>query len=326
MGLFDILKKKQPKVTFETIVSEKSEYNPWDKKNANSKTEYSKANFLHLFSGSPRRLPKTPDDFPRYVSYDMGISDPIKFFRELLKDGYLQKASAIEILNTMKVAELKKILSDNGIDAKERKKADLISKIDASLSPEQLSLPEMYITSEKAAAYLEKHDDLIKLFRNPYGVTYEEYISTKGDQNHLRYNDVVWAVFNRREMFSINNYNAKRQNEYNRAVFLKSENNLQESLRYYIHTLFYDVNDPMRIVPDWAKKDWDGSVSQISPQILESIFELRSEFVPKMAEECYSYIEPQKILVRKNVFAQLLKDIFDAKQIDIKNYLPKGCR
>lgn len=326
MGLFDIFKKKQPKITFETITNEVSQYNPWDKANGNNANDYSTAVFLNLLSGHPRRYPLSPDDFPRYVSYDLGISDPIKFFQKLLKDGYLRKATSTETLATLKVDELKNILAKSGIEAKERKKADLISKIEVAIPHDQMSLPELYAVSDKASDFLEQHADLIKLFRNPYGITYEEYIATKADRETASYNDIVWAIFNRREMFSNRSHRAKRQNEYHKAIFLKSENNLQESMRYFIHTLFYDLNDPNRIIPDWAKKDWDGNVMQIEPQILENLFELKGFFIPKMAEECYSYIEPSKTLVKKNDFARLLKDIFDAKQIDLKHYLPKGCR
>jgi hypothetical protein len=257
------------------------------------------------------------------VSYDLGINDPIKKHKELLNAGYLRKATAAEILSTYKVAELKSILETNGIPAK-GKKAELI-QLAESIDPASLKLPVMYCVSEKGLAFMEQHSDLIKLFRNSYNITYEEYISTKNNRN-VSYNDIVWEIFNRREMFAGNSYGSRRNNEYHRAKFLKSEDRFVDSLRYYIHTLFFDLNDPSRIIPVWAKKDWDGSVDQIGPEILENIFELRANYIPKMAEECYSYLEPSKILVKKKDFARLLNDIFEAKQIDVKNYLPKGCR
>ena len=323
MGLLDLFKKKTVSVTFETVANSVSSYNPWDEKKNNSNSDYATANFLNMLSSQASPIKASADDYPRYLSYDLEISDPIKKHKELLKEGYLREASAAEVLNTFKVADLKSILDVNGLPAK-GKKAELI-KVVESIDPSALKLPIMYCVSEKGLAFMEQNNDLIKLFRNPYNITYEEYIATKNNRA-ISYNDVVWGIFNRREMFAGNSYGAKRINEYHRAKFLKSEGNFVEALRYYIHTLFFDLNDPSRIIPDWAKKDWDGYVSQINPEILESIFELKANYMPKMAEECYTYLEPSKILVKKKDFALLLNDIFEAKQIDVKNYLPKGCR
>lgn len=321
MGLFDMFKKKP--VTFEIVENSKPSYNPWDKERGNSSNDYATANFLHTLSFRAFPIQSTPDGYPRYVSYDLKINNPIKMHKELLKAGYLREANTTEILSTFKVADLKSVLEANGLPAKGRK-ADLI-RMAESIDPAALKLPVMYCVSEKGLAFMEQNADLIKLFRNPYNVTYEEYITTKDNRN-ISYNDVIWEIFNRREMFAGNSYGSKRMNEYNRAKFLKSEGRYVDSLRYYIHVLFFDMNDPSRVIPDWAKRDWDGSADQIGSEILESIFELRANYMPKMAEECYTFIEPSKILVKKKDFARLLNDIFEAKQIDVRNYLPKGCR
>lgn len=321
MGLFDIFKKKS--ITFEITENPQPAYNPWDKGKGNSNNDYATANFLHMLSSRASSIRNTPDEYPRYVSYDLNINNPIKKHKELLKAGYLREAGTSEILSTLTVADLKSLLEANGLPTK-GKKAELIRTAE-SIDPAALTLPAMYCVSEKGAEFMEQNADLIKLFRNPYNVSYEEYITTKNDRN-ISYNDVIWGVFNRREMFAGNSYGARRTNAYDRAKFLKSESRYVESLRYYIRVLFFDMNDPSRVIPDWAKQDWDGSVDQIAPGLLENIFELRANFMPKMAEECYALLDPSKILVKKKDFAQLLNDIFEAKQIDVRNYLPKGCR
>lgn len=328
MGLFDLFKRKsdkKPNITFETLISNHGECNPWDKKQGNDKNDYTTVIFLHMLSSKPHQFPKSPDDFPRYVSYDLDIHDPIKFFAEMLKNGFLQKATTADTLKTLKVAELKQILIDNGIEAKDRSKAALISKIENLVPDDKLKCPEMYSVSDKGVSFIERNADLLKLFRNPCGVSYAEYIAVKANREYLSYNDVIWGVLNRRDMLSYD-YTSKRQNEYHRAVFLKDEKRMDEALRYFIHTLFYDLNNPTRIIPDWAKKDWDGEVLQISPDVLENIFELKEFYVPKMAEECYSLFDLPRILVKEKTFAQLLSDIFNAQNIDAKDYLPKGCR
>lgn len=328
MGLFDFLFKSKPKVSvaLQEASHTNSNYDPWDKKKGNSKTDYSNAVFLNSLSHKPTMIPKSPDDCPRYVSYNLGIHDPIAKYKEFINMGYFRDAEAVEILNTYKVPELKEILEKNGLTASSRKKSDLIDQIIERISPSSMNLPKMYCVSDQGLAYLEEHQDLIKLHRNPYGITYDEYISTKQAVGHSRYNDIIWAVFNRREMFAGGSHSIKRRNAFDRARFLQSENRQQESLRHYIHAMYYEINDPIRIIPDCVKADWDGHVSQLSPGILESIFELQEFYSASMVDECFKELYVQKVLISRKNFDRLLGDIFAGNKIDIRNYIPKGLR
>ena len=328
MGLFDFLFKSKQKVsvTIQETPHTNSNYEPWDKMKGNSKTDYSNAVFLNAFSHKPTMIPKSPDDCPRYVSYNLGIHDPIEKYKEFIKLGYFRDADAAEILNTYKVPELKEILEKNGLSASARKKADLISQIVECVSTSNMNLPPMYCISDQGQAYLEEHKDLIKLHRNPYGITYDEYIATKQAVGHSRYNDIIWAVFNRREMFAGGSHSTIRRNAYDRARFLQSENRHQESLRHYIHAMYYEINDPIRIIPDCVKADWDGYVSQLSPGILEAIFELQEFYSVGMVDECFNGLYVPKILISRKNFERLLGDIFAGNKIDIRNYIPKGLR
>ena len=330
MGLFDFLFKSKPKVSvsIQEAPQGNNNYDPWDKKKGNSKTDYSNAVFLNALSHKPTMIPKSPDDCPRYVSYNLGIHDPIAKYKEFIKMGYFRDADAAEILNTYKVPELKEILQNNGLPASARKKADLIGQIIECVSPSSMNLPKMYCVSDKGLAFLEEHKDLVQLHRNPYGITYDEYITTKKaiGATSSRYNDVIWAVFNRREMFSVGSHGVKRNNAYNRARFLQSENRKQESLRHYIHAMYLEINDPIRIIPDCVKADWDGHVSQLSPSILEAIFEMQEFYSTTMADECFKELDVKKILISRKNFDRLLGDIFAGNKIDISNYIPKGLR
>lgn len=328
MGLFDFLKKKKSMgdTTSEPAYNESCQHKTFYNKQGNSTTDYSTANFLQMLSHSPHRVPTSPDEFPRYTSYIFEIHNPIQRFKDLIKEGYLRKSSIPEVLNTLKVVDLKKILFDNGIDTKVRKKSDLIAQIQSNIDLDKILLPEMYSVSDKAITFMDQNKDLLKLAQNPYNITYEEYISARQGQEYLSYNDTIWSVFNRREMFSGGNYHIRRQNTYNMARFLKTENRYTESIRHYIHTLFYDLNDQLRVMPDWVKEDWDGSVEQIQSDIIDNIFEMKSFYLPQMAEECYRLIEPSELLVERDGFTKIINDIFESKEIDVRNYLPEGCR
>ena len=182
MGLFDSFKKKQPApkaaVSFTATVMDNSTYDPWDKRQGNSDKDYSTAVFLSMLSSRAQTIGKDDDAYPRYVSYELGIHDPIKKHKELLKNGYLRPATNLEILETLKVADLKNILEGNGIQAK-GKKAELISRISESVDCNKLNLPSMYCVSEKGLAFMEQNEDYIKLHGNPYNISFEEFINAK---------------------------------------------------------------------------------------------------------------------------------------------------
>lgn len=306
-----------------SISESTANYNyPWDKRKPSEIDEYSQTNFLQYFGRKACLVSNNPDDFPRGFSYALHIYDPVKMQKSMLLQGFLREATPEEVLQTYTVDKLKAILDSCNIP-KTGKKADLILRIVESANLPTLDLPPMCFISDKGKEYISQHEDLVKLYGNPYGVTYEEYKATKQEYAYdLSYNDTIWEVFNRQERFGGCSYNTT----YNRAMFLKAENKLQDSLKYYIQALAFDINDSRRIVPDWAKDSEDGHVSPFPPALLESIFQLKAYFSPEMVEKCYKYIDPSKVIVNKKDFTRLLDDIFAAKKIDAENYLPKGCR
>jgi hypothetical protein len=144
---------------------------------------------------------------------------------------------------------------------------------------------------------------------------------------YLNYNDVIWSVFNRREMFSKGDYGIRHMNAYNRAKFLREEGKLIGALEHYIYDLFYNLNDPCRIIPKFMKEDYiNENPMQIDHYLLEAIFELKEHFVIDMVDRCYERIDVPQLLIKRMDFERLLTDIFAGKEIDIKNYLPKGLR
>lgn len=325
MGLLNLFKKKSvPKasVTFTAPTSGNNYNYPWDSRRPNEINEYSQTNFLQHFTRKACLISNNPDDFPRGFSYALHIYDPVKMQKSMLSQGFLREATPEEVLQSYTVDKLKAILDSCGLP-KSGKKADLVLRIADSAVLTALKLPPMCFISDMGKEYISQHEDLVKLYGNPYEVTYEEYIATKKEYAYnLSYNDIIWQVFNRQERFAGCSYSTT----CNRAMFLKTENKPHEALRFFILALFVDINDSSRIVPEWAKDDWDGHVSQLPPVVLENIYQMKAYFVPKMVEECYKYIDQSKVIVNKKDFTRLLNDIFEAKKIDAKNYLPKGCR
>lgn len=182
MGLFDFLKKKneEPKATITVKASvqtaDRSHY---------ANTEYAHAVFLQMLSHKPQAVLENPSHYPGYLNYRLGIQDPIGKHNELIKKGYLRKATPMEVIDTYKVPELKKLLEDHGVDPKGRKRVDLLQKIQDNIDVNALELPQLYCVSEKGLAFMAEHDDLIKLFGNNYAIQTSSFLLLGGDCSPL---------------------------------------------------------------------------------------------------------------------------------------------
>lgn len=317
------------KVTF-TPPHPAHNYNyPWDKNRPSDNTDFTKANFLNRYTSKLQSISDDPDDFPRSFSYVLHIYDPIKMQNDMLLDGYLRRATPEEVISTFTVEKLKGLLEQYGYP-KTGKKADLVSRVIDYIDLNKIELPSMCFISEKGQAFIDQHKDLIKLAGNPYGITYDEYIATKKSHpDYLGYSDIIWCVFARRESFATDNYNARCLNAHHRAAFLKAENRLPGALEFYLHELYYELNDPSRVIPDDIKQYFskeEMKPRQIDSQLLESIFQLKEHFVDGMISSISIQTNVPKKLIKKSDFERLVNDIFEGKQIDVSNYLPKGIR
>ena len=114
MGFFsDIFKKKeniQPSVNI--TVTAKAEFVHDDSEIPPLQGDYAKAIFLWAHSkATPIR---DNNSYARYFLYECGIRNPSKYHRELIAEGYFEEASVEQTLNSLKVTELKEILSALG--------------------------------------------------------------------------------------------------------------------------------------------------------------------------------------------------------------------
>lgn len=302
---------------------------PWDKNRPSDNTDFTKANFLNIYTSKPRPISNNPDDFPRSFSYALHIYDPIKTQNSMLREGYLRKATPEEVLSTFTVDKLKSLLVQYGCP-KTGKKADLVSRIIDYIDLSQIDMPSMCCISEKGQTFIDEHKDLIKLAGNPYSITYDEYMVTKNSAHaHLGYNDIIWAVFQRRDNFAAGNYGARRSNAYNRAEFLRRENRQQNALEFFLQALYYELNDPTRIIPDYIKEfstPDELEPSQVPTTLLESIYQLKEYYSDELIERCIRYTDIPQPLIKRANFKRIIDDIFAGKQIDVRNYLPKGLR
>ena len=324
--------EKEPTVkvtttTFKSVVNDTPpEYNPWDSSEGNADNEYANTVFINMHS-QPTPLRENPDDYPRYVSYDLGISNPVEKFNDLLETGYLEKANVADVLATYTMAELKEILTANNLSTTGRKKADLLERILSSLNIEELDLPAMYIMSAKGKEYVEQNQDMLKLFRNPYNISYEEFSAAKAARPaYLKFNDIIWAVFNEREKeIPLHHNGGRRNNARHRAHFLKNENKLAGSLSQYITVLYFDISD--YIIRELRHAEFLSKVGDddddecppfyLVPEVKDALVELKEYFTDDMITDALNHhIDPRPV-ASENTFRQMVLAIMDGKEIEV---------
>ena len=112
--------KNEVEVFFKSIENNQQEYKPWSNTRKNSDSEYSDTVFLNIHK-KPAPRPDSPDIYPRYLSYNLGIYNPLKKFDDMLDEGMIEKTDNASALSTSKVAELKEILQSHNQPITEKK-------------------------------------------------------------------------------------------------------------------------------------------------------------------------------------------------------------
>ena len=120
------------------------------------KDDYILVLFLKCFK---TKVHKATDDFPGYFNYEFGIYDTNRYFKEIIKQGYLEPAGYSDILKLYTVSDLKMILADFGLP-QSGKKDILIDRILNNVP--EASLPmiddEYYRLSEKGKGFMLSHE------------------------------------------------------------------------------------------------------------------------------------------------------------------------
>ena len=317
MGLFDIFKKPEVQISWETTINSNTSYDPWAKTSKSRNDNYAIAAFIRM-SERGATVGNSNDDYARYFNYEFGVYDPIKYHKRVIEDGFLVEASPDVALEKLKVEQLKSILSNAGLPTK-GKKADLISQIIDNIDITSLNFPKYYIPSEKGMEHLKQYEYVFRL--RDYGISLEEYDEyRKICADYLKPNDVIWQILNRR----FNDYNMGERYGLARnellymAKLLEYEGKRVDALYHYTLVLYYDTSGCGNQVIGRTEE------VIIAPAIIESIHRLKDNYDERIINRCYDrYRLPHHFIARRN-FEKLLFDIFEDKAIDIKNYIGKA--
>lgn len=327
MGLFDFFRKNPNKNTPTSLDSSNSTSTAntlWNE-DEDYKNVYAKTVFLYYCKkAKPVRL---EDEYPRYFFYDFNIINCPQYHKELIIEGYLQEASINDVLNTLKITELKDILGLHNLP-KTGKKSELVKRILNSIPESKLSdltnSYSLYSLSNKGIDFLEKHTEYVQLFKNKsYSINIDEYEKTKKKLGkNFSFNDVVWHILNQRLLdYEVQKQYGLLRNTYlEMGILLEKEARNKQALSYYIVTLLYDVSglDNLDLIINYlnglfTKKDIKDLYMRpaFTPGLIEKITEYRSYYENNMATDIY-----QKHLLDINLcsdksFENLVQEIID---------------
>ena len=259
------------------------------------------------------------DEYPRFLFYDCNIQNAPKYHKEMIQAGYLEPAPIADILAAMKLAELKDILQQNGLNAS-GKKATLIDSIIANIPEKTLTamFPEKkYVLSDTGKAFLEEHADYVKLnaHRN-WQITPAEYDAAKGVNG--RFYDVCWGILNSR-IARADNLVEHRNVYYNMYTLLKEEGKYQNALEMLLRVLYYDVNSLSSGYLNSYRKGFikkreflEKAAQDVyfAPGILKDIGDMEEFYSEEMIQRLYSHKDALQPCSEK-LFGEIVHAILD---------------
>lgn len=246
--------------------------------------------------------------YPQWFTYELHIS-PSNYHKRMVEEGFLKPCTPSVALEKLNVAELKKILQTNGLEAK-GKKTVLIDAILSSVNINSLNLPTYYEVSKNGMELLSKPEskELIIAKNNRYGITFQEYYHVRNQYtDHVKPNDVMWRILNEKQLLDTNNcnYGLLRNTYLNQAYFLEDEKRFLPALEHFIYTAYFDLsgcgNNNLIIEKDQAK---------IAPALIVHIQKYSEFYTDKIIERCSRIYLPHHYY-NLNEFEVIIRSIID---------------
>lgn len=221
-------------------------------------------------------------DYPQYLYYKYEIKNPAEYQKRLIEKNYLTENDPAVELRKKKVADLKKILIDNGISDK-GKKEDLIQRICAAIDIKSLDIKTTYIPSEKGLDHLKKYGFITRLSK--YNISldeYNNYVKSNSKLKQMQPNDIIWGILNNKFITfnSSKEYGLARCEQLYMSYLLIDEGRFPDALFHLIIVLYYDTSgrdNGRRIPPEEIT---------IYPGILSLVLKYKEYFTKDMVTKC----------------------------------------
>nr|WP_027871157.1 SAP domain-containing protein [[Eubacterium] cellulosolvens] len=190
------------------------------------------------------KYPHPEGGYQRFWWFDYGVRNVGDALKNLEAEGFIRFATPKELLPTLKLDELKRILSELKLPVT-GKKADLVNRISEQANDVMLSkyihsnkyvlteLGEIEVAANSYIPYCHSH-------KYPEATIWD--VNKNADLKHWR--DYIWGRFNQCSMEYADNgqWGLYRNTRLSMAEFLYDEARYVDSFALYAEVCFYDVN------------------------------------------------------------------------------------
>lgn len=280
-------------------------------------------------------------DFPQFWHYDYAVDNPRDLLLSLLNRGFIRKATAKESVEKLKVAELKKILTEQGIQPT-GKKEDLVTTVQNNISEESLSLKipgRKYMLTPLGEQELKENEYVLYFgHSNKYGLTVWDMNRMIQDYPHELFRDKIWAYLNQKKYESMQTlqqdgnlysfYCREVSANYEISDFQLEENRPLDALKSWVTGFYYDIFVKsaleFKLLSDVEKNTHDPAVRRIkSPETGESALvkdnfptKFREILSPEYKIKNVETIQTQLQLSDEQLFQQLFQFLCECQAID----------
>ncbi len=200
--------------------------------------DYAKTVFLWAF----RKISpiKKRNEYQRYLLYECGIREPVSFHKQLIKEGYFQKASPQDSLKSLTNDNLKMLLRQLNQPVSGNKSILVQRIIDHSDKTFiKNNSPKSYLLSEKGKLFLIEHENYVKIHKyKDWDIDWKEY-DAKHEPHHSFY-DTMWSILNERLKNSDNEY--PRSEYFHMYQLYSEEGKNYEALKMLLRIIYIDIS------------------------------------------------------------------------------------
>lgn len=292
----------------------------WQEKYTNSNTHFSNVVFLDWINRT-KLLEDSFDSYSKFISYDLDIKNPVKKYKDFIKNGYLQKGSLETVLQIYKVTDLKKILRENNLKLS-GKKTELISRILSEVNIEKLNPylnDNIYELTQKGLDYINKYDYYVTLYsyRN-FCIGPIEFDRCRNTFNSNRpdFYEVILKILDARIYLfkKESSYGLLRNTFHNKSIIMKDLGLFDEHLRYLIYVSYIDLSGVCN-----SKHIHNYEDMVFPPGIAKCLFNKKEYFNLNYVDEAFN-IELPFYYFKKDAFIKIINDIFEGKDVDFDKY------
>lgn len=272
--------------------------------------EYALTIFLNSVGTKPSAV-KNNDNYPVYITTECGISKPKEYHENLIKNGYLQKASFVSVLSLYTTTELKSILEKFDLK-KTGNKEELIIRINENVSEEFKNSYEKnnyYELTELGKSILDKNQDYISLHRHRvWNITPIEYSRHKNNNPEKSFYEICLDIFDARitKYLKELNHNMIKCTYLYKAQLYEKEKDCYWALYNYLIVLLYDVSG---ISNTFEGQYFKGMEVYFNISCTDKIMIYQNEYNDEMLHQIYELHKPHFCICPYNYFSEIVNNI-----------------